>query len=185
MSYENYMLLYYISLAACIVLFLVTVLLFFVLRIPKAFGDITGRTARKAIKSINEQNEKAKIQRETERMGAKETDRISGSGRIIEENPGNTVVTEKIQTENLGYSAETTVLSENAAGETTLLESRAGETTVLEGSAGETTVLDADSMPGILTEETAPLNEAGIVSEEGFCREIQSILFIHTTEIIM
>ena len=61
MTYSNYMLMYYIALAATIVLLLVTVLLFFVLRIPKAFNDLTGRTERKAIKSINESKQTVTI----------------------------------------------------------------------------------------------------------------------------
>lgn len=65
MTYSNYMLMYYIALAATIVLLLVTILLFFVLRIPKAFNDLTGRTERKAIKSINEQREAGKLSHDT------------------------------------------------------------------------------------------------------------------------
>lgn len=192
MTYSNYMLMYYIALAATIVLLLVTVLLFFVLRIPKAFNDLTGRTERKAIKSINEQREAGKLSHdtagaETDRMGMPATDKISESGRILDENPANTVVTEKIQTDTLAGSAETTVL-QDGSGETTLLSdnTQAGETTLLQPQmnqsspqmeaphmayrqsspqmhqsspqySGETTLLDESQRQEVFGNETAPL----------------------------
>lgn len=114
MTYSNYMLMYYIALAATIVLLLVTVLLFFVLRIPKAFNDLT-RTYRKkgGLRVLTNSREARKITHdtagaETDRMGMPATDKISESGRILDENPANTVVTEKIQTDTLAGSAETT-----------------------------------------------------------------------------
>lgn len=156
MSYNNYMLMYYIALAVCILLLIVAVILFFVLNIPKAFGDITGRTAKKAIRNIKEQEERNKIQRETER--------VSRSGRIIEDTAGNTVITEKIATDNLTYSSETIVL---------------------ENAAGETTVLEENMIPGKDSMETAPLDESDVAeTKQGYCREIQSIILIHTAEII-
>lgn len=193
MTYSNYMLMYYIALAATIVLLLITVLLFFVLRIPKAFNDLTGRTERKAIKSINEQREAGKLSHDTaaaqtDRMGMPATDRISESGRILDEHPANTVVTEKIQTDTLGGSAETTVLQENSgettmlaenmqAGETMLLQPQmtAGETTLLQPQmaasnriydrgirkdSGETTLLDENQRREVFGNETAPLTGA-------------------------
>lgn len=170
MSYDNYMLMYYIALAVCIVFFLITILLFFVLKIPKAFGDITGRTAKKAIQSINEENERAKAQRETERMGAMETDRITPSGKLVKDSIGNTVVTETIGTEQLG--------------ETTVLGSSAGETSVLSSNAGETTLLENSFETENLSKETEQLVEEEKKLEKGFVREVQNITFIHTTEFI-
>mgnify|MGYP006887962988 FL=1 len=202
MTYSNYMLMYYIALAATIVLLLVTVLLFFVLRIPKAFNDLTGRTERKAIKSINEQREAGKLSHdtagaETDRMGMPATDKISESGRILDENPANTVVTEKIQTDTLAGSAETTVL-QDGSGETTLLSdnTQAGETTLLQPQmnqsspqySGETTLLDESQRQEVFGNETAPLTGAKAdtaVPAEGFVKEIENITFIHTAEIVL
>lgn len=200
MTYSNYMLMYYIALAATIVLLLVTVLLFFVLRIPKAFNDLTGRTERKAIKSINEQREAGKLSHdtagaETDRMGMPATDKISESGRILDENPANTVVTEKIQTDTLAGSAETTVL-QDGSGETTLLSdnTQAGETTLLQPQmnqsspqmeashmayrqsspqmhqsspqySGETTLLDESQRQEVFGNETAPLTGADTTAQ--------------------
>ena len=216
MTYSNYMLMYYIALAATIVLLLVTVLLFFVLRIRKAFNDLTGRTERKAIKSINEQREAGKLSHdtagaETDRMGMPATDKISESGRILDENPANTVVTEKIQTDTLAGSAETTVL-QDGSGETTLLSdnTQAGETTLLQPQmnqsspqmeaphmayrqsspqySGETTLLDESQRQEVFGNETAPLTGAKAdtaVPAEGFVKEIENITFIHTAEIVL
>lgn len=200
MTYSNYMLMYYIALAATIVLLLVTVLLFFVLRIPKAFNDLTGRTERKAIKSINEQREAGKLSHDTagaemDRMGMPATDKISESGRILDENPANTVVTEKIQTDTLAGSAETTVL-QDGSGETTLLSdnTQAGETTLLQPQmnqsspqySGETTLLDESQRQEVFGNETAPLTGADTTAQaEGFVKEIENITFIHTAEIVL
>ena len=200
MTYSNYKLMYYIALAATIVLLLVTVLLFFVLRIPKAFNDLTGRTERKAIKSINEQREAGKLSHdtagaETDRMGMPATDKISESGRILDENPANTVVTEKIQTDTLAGSAETTVL-QDGSGETTLLSdnTQAGETTLLQPQmnqsspqySGETTLLDESQRQEVFGNETAPLTGADTTAQaEGFVKEIENITFIHTAEIVL
>lgn len=200
MTYSNYMLMYYIALAATIVLLLVTVVLFFVLRIPKAFNDLTGRTERKAIKSINEQREAGKLSHdtagaETDRMGMPATDKISESGRILDENPANTVVTEKIQTDTLAGSAETTVL-QDGSGETTLLSdnTQAGETTLLQPQmnqsspqySGETTLLDESQRQEVFGNETAPLTGADTTAQaEGFVKEIENITFIHTAEIVL
>lgn len=200
MTYSNYMLMYYIALAATIVLLLVTVLLFFVLRIPKAFNDLTGRTERKAIKSINEQREAGKLSHdtagaETDRMGMPATDKISESGRILDENPANTVVTEKIQTDTLAGSAETTVL-QDGSGETTLLSdnTQAGETTLLQPQmnqsspqySGETTLLDESQRQEVFGNETAPLTGADTTAQaEGFVKEIENITFIHTAQIVL
>ena len=200
MTYSNYMLMYYIALAATIVLLLVTILLFFVLRIPKAFNDLTGRTERKAIKSINEQREAGKLSHdtagaETDRMGMPATDKISESGRILDENPANTVVTEKIQTDTLAGSAETTVL-QDGSGETTLLSdnTQAGETTLLQPQmnqsspqySGETTLLDESQRQEVFGNETAPPTGADTTAQaEGFVKEIENITFIHTAEIVL
>ena len=42
---------------AALVLLVLAVVLFFLLDIPKLYGDVSGRTARKAIEAIRQQNE--------------------------------------------------------------------------------------------------------------------------------
>lgn len=179
MTYEQYQLMFYIALAACIILFLLTVILFFVLRIPKVFGDITGLSRKKAIKNINEQSEKAKISHGSD----DETDRISSSGRIISDYTGNTVVTEKIDTARIARGQETTVLPGNV-GETTVLDGfGAGETTVLPGfGAGETTLLTENMASTAAERELLEQPQTGMI--KGYVKEVQSIIFIHTDEIV-
>ena len=168
MTYEQYQLMFYIALIACIIFFLLTVVLFFALKIPKAFGDITGLSRKKAIKNINEQSEKEK----KSHVSSKQTDRISPSGRIISDYTGNTVITEKIETTQIAGGQDTTLLSGSTA-----------ETTVLNGfGAGETTLLTEDTI--FMAAETKPLEPQQMIEEKGFAREIQSIIFIHTDEIV-
>lgn len=138
------------------VLFLLAVVLFFVLRVPSLYGDVSGRTARKAIEAIRQQNEssgnKAYKPSAVNAQRGKLTDKISHSGRV---QAGNThspvsVGTEKLHTDRLREEAEgaaappapeTTMLPAN---ETTLLEQPANETTLLEQPANETTLLEQE-----------------------------------------
>lgn len=182
MSYNNYMLMHYIALGICIFLLLVTILLFFLLRIPEAFGFLTKLTEKKAIKKIQKQNEQVKRLRESEQLGEKETERISPSGRLIEDRMGATVITEKIDTEQLGGSE--TVLLDGNAGDKTLsktVDNKAG----LSSQNSETMLLDAQQMPYTFQSETTPLPDIGLSEEKGYARVVQEIIFIHTTEIII
>lgn len=122
------------------VLFLLAVALFFLLSIPRVFGDITGANARKAIESIRQQNEvsgdKAYKPSPVNASRGKVTDRISASGRI------------KNHTSGLGVAVETAKLStaqlESEAKETMLLNAEQNETTVLNNPENETSVLQCE-----------------------------------------
>lgn len=140
----------------------VTIVLFFVLRIPAVMGDLSGRTARKAIENIRqsaEHGEAEKAHRKANEARGRLTDKISQSGRLLHVTGviGGAGSTEKIATSILaeqagGAAAETTVLDAGGGettvlgtgGETTVLDAGGGETTVL-GTGGETTVLGAGS----------------------------------------
>lgn len=132
------------------VLFLVGIALFFLLDVPKLYGDVSGRTAKKAIEAIRQQNEstgnKAYKPSAVNAERGKLTDKITQSGRLQSQTTGLpvSVGTEKLDTSTLmPQPSETTVLAE-AANETTVLEQPVGETTVLTGTispAGETTIL--------------------------------------------
>ena len=63
MTYEIYQYIFYGSLIMCIIMLVLSIILFFVFKIPKIVGFLTGATARKAIKSINEHTEKSMSQR--------------------------------------------------------------------------------------------------------------------------
>lgn len=161
MTYELYRYVFLGAAAVGAILFVISVVLFFTLRIPKVISDLTGRTARKAIENIRMQNEQSGDK--TYQSSAvnlergKLTDKISQSGRLVPRSAtpfGTGVITEKISTQRL---------SEDEAGETSVL-SEVGETAVLDSGAGETTVL-----------ETAGQQEFTIEYE---------ITFIHTDEVI-
>ena len=165
MTYEMYRYVFLGAVIACGVFFAVSIVLFFVLRIPKVISDLTGRTARKAIESIRLQNEQSG--NKTYQSSAvnlergKLTDKISKSGRLVprEETPfGTGMITEKISTQQLDV--------EESVEETTLLNVTE-ETTVLSGDSGETTVLNSYEQSG----------QVFVVEYE--------ITFIHTDDVIV
>lgn len=133
MSYEIYR---YIFIGGAIlsgVMLVLTILLFFVYKIPTVVGDLTGANARKAIENIRNQNESSgnKLYKTSQvnRERGKLTDKISPSGSLMRDPSGalggGAMATEKISTQQLH--------PEDVANETTVLsnESYANETTVL------------------------------------------------------
>ncbi len=162
MTYETYRYIFLGALIACSIFFVIAVILFFVLNIPKVISDLSGRTARKAIENIRMQNEqsgnKTYQSSSVNLKRGKLTDKISQSGRLVPRDAtpfGTGVITEKISTMELAPMEETAVLSNSA-----------GETDVLAPAAGETEVL-------------APVEEPA----QTFAVEYE-ITFIHTTEVI-
>ena len=134
------------------VLFLVAVALFFLLDVPKLYGDVSGRTAKKAIEAIRQQNEstgnKAYKPSAVNAERGKLTDKITQSGRLQSQTAGLpvSVGTEKFATSTLAPQPNETTVLDGPAGETSVLAQPAGETTVLTGAlpvtqSGETTVL--------------------------------------------
>ena len=151
MSYETYRLIFLIGAILAGVMLVTAIVLFFVLKIPRVIGDLTGATARKAIEGIRSQ---------TEQSGDKEQKRsVSPAGRLqgrvtkkLESENART--DEKMSTQKLpaeshkhgkekgkGTAPETTLLAPETtllAPETTLL---APETTLLAPESNETTIL--------------------------------------------
>ena len=89
MTYEIYR---YIFLGGAIlagIMFAVSVLVFFLLKIPTVIGDLTGANARKAIENIRSHNEstgdKTYRTSQVNRERGKLTDKISPSGRLIKD----------------------------------------------------------------------------------------------------
>jgi hypothetical protein len=191
MSYDIYR---YIFIGAAIlggVMLVVSAVLFFVLKIPKVIGDLSGATARKAIKNIREQNEASgdkayKASAYNEARG-RLTDKISPSGRIVQpqgmQGHGGHGTT-KIATQYLNDNGEDN--------QTTVLDA-ANETTVL-GTANETTVLDTANQTTLLSNRTVDLDvpdaEAGVTGQlapaaEPVLFEIEyEITYIHSNELI-
>ena len=169
MTYEIYR---YIFLGGAIlagIMLVVSVLVFFLLKIPTVIGDLTGANARKAIENIRNQNEstgdKTYRSSQVNRERGKLTDKISPSGRIIKD-PSHSLHgamgTEKISTQQLHPEDVTT------------------ETTVLTGEytgGNETTVLSHEN----------PVNETTVLNLQTFSNEFvieYEITYIHTDEVI-
>lgn len=139
MTYEMYRYVFLGAAIACGIFFVISVVLFFTLRIPKVISDLTGRTARKAIENIRLQNEqsgdKTYQSSAVNLQRGKLTDKISQSGRLVQRDAtpfGTGVITEKISTAKLDIvepAGETSVLT--PADETSVLSSEIGETAVL------------------------------------------------------
>ena len=186
MTYDIYRYIFIGAAILCGVMFIVSVLIFVLLNIPKIISDLSGATARKAIKNIREQNEASgdkgyKVSAFNEARG-KLTDKISPSGNVIQQQHAQMrgIDTTKINTQELveETASETTVLG--AYNETSVLNNTgAGETSVLDGgmSYGETSVLDG----GMSYAETSVLGAN--TNNSTFTVEYE-ITFIHTNEII-
>lgn len=165
MTYDVYR---YIFLGAAVgagIMLVLSVVLFFVLRIPRIIGDLTGRTAKRAIEKIRKINEqtgdKAHNSSAVNLERGSVTDKISNSGRLIRRSGpkyGTGMITEKIPTQNLSAASE---------GENTTVLQIQEETTVLDTCCGETEVLGC----------TAEQNAQSITVE-------YEIMFIHTDIVI-
>ena len=174
---------------------IIAVAMFFVLKIPRVIGDLSGSTARKAIEDIRNQNENSGTKTHqtsaVNRERGKITDKMTPTGTLIH-NPTDTMngamATTKIGTSILAAEAkesyerslgandgsnETTVLNAEDPGATTILDQGgSNETTILAPSgAGETTVLDQN--------DAAPAENG----ENVFTIEYE-ITLIHTDEAI-
>lgn len=172
MSYEIYHYIFIGAAILCGAMFITSVLLFVLLKIPKVIGDLTGRTAKKAIENIRNQNESSGDKTYKSSLVNKErgkiTDKISPSGRLVKEPTdliGGAMATEKISTQQL-VSDETVVL--DSGNETTVLLS-GNETTVLSGEINNT------------GNETTVLTQTDTSTE---FRIEYEITFIHTNEVV-
>lgn len=179
MTYDIYRYIFIGAAILCGIMFIASVFVFIFLKIPKVISDLSGATARKAIKNIREQNEatgnKAHKVSSFNQARGKLTDKITPSGSVIQRSKEQMcgISTTKISTQQLSDNitgTETTVLSaENFSEETSVLSQQ--------GSVNETAVLSKERF----ADETTPLAEK---SSSDFCIEYE-ITFIHTDEIIV
>lgn len=102
-----------VSFIAAAIFFLAGVALFFLLDVPKLYGEVSGRTAKKEIEEIRRHNEST----------GNKTYKTTQSGRLQLQTAGLTagIRTEKFPTSSLSPQAN----------ETTVLHEQANETTVL------------------------------------------------------
>lgn len=169
MTYDIYRYIFIGAAILCGIMFIISVLVFIFLKIPKVISDLSGASARKAIKNIREQNEASgdkgyKVSAFNEARG-KLTDKISQSGNVIQQYQMQMrgIDTSKIGTQDLQTEesqSQTTVL--NSYGETAVLDDfQANNISVM----ADTTVLGAS------------------VDSQSFVVEYD-ITFIHTNEMI-
>lgn len=136
MTYDVYRYIFIGAAILCVVMAVVTIFLFFFLKIPKVIGDLNGSTARKAIEEIRQQNANSgdKIYKSSvvNRERGKLTDRISPTGTLYTNTTGSiagAMATEKIATQHL---EETVVLDAGVYEETTVLSAQADNNFVIE-----------------------------------------------------
>lgn len=163
MTYEIYQRLFIISLILAGLMFVLSIVLFFVLKIPAVIGYLTGKTT------------KHSIENKTRRYTAFTTSDISND---ISKNGVTGNISKPFS--NVGKTAKMT-----DSNTTTVLSSDG--TTVLAGTANATTVLvndeqhDVDEITAKLTPKEAA--ETTILSNNVFEVEVD-ITFVHTNEII-
>ncbi|MFI3170092.1 MAG: hypothetical protein R3Y06_09125 [Faecalibacterium sp.] len=154
MSYETMM---YIGIGVSIVLFVLAVILFIQLNIPRVIGGLTGYSARKEIASIREQNaqsgKKGYQTSPINRARGKITTPLAEKGKIDTFKKAPSAELSRIinQTEALAQGSAqqadfptdgTTLLSADTGATTVLGEAQAGATTMLgDIQMGETTML--------------------------------------------
>ena len=176
MSYDTYRLIFIGAAIACGVMFLVSVTLFFVFKIPNIIGNLTGRNAKKAIEDIKRQNESYAYSDKANALNGKKK------------------ITEKISTARLDGIGETTVLGYNGEDETTILGNNGTDETTVLGNNGtdETTVLgnNGEDKTTVLgnngEDETIVLGYSGELPKQMMSNAefivTEEIRFIHTKE---
>ncbi len=131
MTYETYHTVFLSAGIFAIIFAVCSVLLFVLLKIPKVVGDLSGRTARKGIADIREQNVRTGDKRhKTSAVNldrGRITDRITDSGNIqrVGKTVNTGVMTQKIkmpESEEMTETSETTVLPTAEYSETVVLD---------------------------------------------------------------
>lgn len=145
------------------VLFLGAVALFFLLDVPKLISDISGRTAKKAIEAIRQQNErtgdKAYKPSAVNASRGRVTDKISPSGRLEQRSSGLSI---GAQTEKL----DTTELTAAAAQATTLLSNGSETTALSQDESGTTTLLSESELSYPQNNNLNPAAATGVTIEQ-------------------
>lgn len=173
MTYDIYRYIFIGAAILCGIMFVVLILVFICFKIPKVISDLSGATARRAIKDIRERNEASggkgyKVSAFNEARG-KLTEKISPSGNLIQQRQAQMfgINTTKIDTQELHL--------EEYANDTTVLDFHNEISDVENIGVGETSVLSENFSSG----ETTVLNE--VDSNLIFTIEYE-ITFIHTNE---
>lgn len=169
MNYEAYHWIFIGGAVLAGLMLVLTVLLFFLLQIPRVIGDLTGSTARKAIEDIRQQNAQTGVKvhksSQVNRERGKVTAKISPSGQVQQQQTGGAggMKTGKLSTQKLSREAAETTLLDQPASETTVLDQPAAETTVLAQPGDETTLLTPQTWaaPAPAAGTAAMMNDPG------------------------
>jgi hypothetical protein len=163
MTYEMFRLIFIIAAILSAVMLSISVLLFFLLKVPKLVGDLSGRNARLAIESIRAQNfstgEKVYGPSPVNKERGKITDNIASGHAVSGGLLYGTIMTDNLEAQS--YMNETTLLPAVEA------QSFTNETTVLP-AINETTTADTPDS----------------VTIGGGITIIGEMTFIHTDEVI-
>lgn len=174
LDYDAYQLIFLGGLILSGLFLVTTVILFFVLKIPRVIGDLSGANARKAIEEIRSQNEqsgeKTYKPSAVNRERGKITDKMTRSGKLI-------------KTPSAGIGGHQTAKISTMELDTEMLP--AEETTVLSQPASETTVLGAAAAGEtmLLQPEPAYASAPQPVANTVFAVEME-ITYIHSNEVI-
>lgn len=189
MSYETMM---YIGIGVSVVMFVLSIILFVQLNIPRVIGGLSGYSARKEIASIREQNEqsgkKGYQTSPVNRARGKITTPLgqkANSGRLAQMTADLTRVINKTQTlsPQQMQGAETTLLGASEQNATTVLGNNEANATIL-GAAepNATTILGYNT--AVITPQNIPELDAN-TEPQSFAFEIEVDLAVtHTNEII-
>lgn len=127
MNVEIYKIISTVGFILAAIMLILSIFLFFKFNIPKVIGDITGKTAKKAIQRIHEQNEqsgdKAYKSSPVNIARGKIMDKVTNSGNLIVQDNRPIVVdvgTGKISTQELNDQNQTTVLCSDSDDTTAL-----------------------------------------------------------------
>ena len=129
--YEVYRYIFVGGLVLCIVMLIVTVLLFFLLKIKAAMGDITGANKRKAIENIHNKSASTSAEKKPTKF---DYENQTTSAKLKAESVETTKISPQDRYDNMEAS-ETTVLNAIDGSDTTVLSADdLSQTTVLSGS---------------------------------------------------
>lgn len=166
MTYEVYQYIFYGSLIMCIGMLILSVILFFLFKIPKIIGFLNGSTARKAIRTINEHTEQSMSQRLKQKKGKayNEID-FSSSGKLMKKAnvsmDSDSPITEKFKTQSLIPYNNTTVLNQRNDETTVLSQVDLSEETNAFDNIDETNIDD-----GLLSREFAVIYDITYISTD-------------------
>lgn len=115
LSYEQFMLIFYVGVVAAAIFFVLSVVLFFILKVPEIIGDLSGTTARKAIENIRLQNTDSleKVYKSSKENAKR--------GKITEQMPSNSVKLGTTQAEKMRTEITTARLHTPSNEETIVL----------------------------------------------------------------